>query len=223
MWNTLAVCAQEVWVLAYYDDSSLYIRCKDYFENDASLIHPTEVTRWDCEDDDGDYTREDVVETECGCPSTSSLDTTPSPTTPETTPAPLTPTLAPYVAVPSACGATESFRITSVGLPEVEGCFQATDESFSNPGATFEIWSVSGNTQFNQVVILGVADDGTGEVVSFKRKAQAKRCLFTRSACFLKVVNSPLKLCMLSYNAHYLLGPFSAAKRCPQCALGIAL
>ncbi|CAM9886034.1 unnamed protein product [Scytosiphon promiscuus] len=64
----------------------------------------------------------------------------------------------------SSCGATESFQIVSEGLAEVEGCFQATNESFSIPGATIEIWSVRGNIGFGQIAVVGYAADGAGEV-----------------------------------------------------------
>ncbi|CAN0087269.1 unnamed protein product [Scytosiphon promiscuus] len=174
------------WVLVFHDvaDDLFYHRCIDADENDATLIHPTEVTQWDCVDGD-DFTILDAVTTSCGC-------TTPSPTLgssfQEPTPVPLTPTptpltaaasLAPSTPTPepvapvspptpqpaglSTCGATESFRVMSGSFPEVGGCFQATEESFSNPGGTFEVWSVSGNTNYDQVVVVGLADDGTGE------------------------------------------------------------
>jgi len=65
-------------VLGYYDPNegasgSLFIRCKDADEANASLIHPTEVAEWDCVNDDLDViTRYDVVETTCNCPTTPS-------------------------------------------------------------------------------------------------------------------------------------------------------
>lgn len=81
MGTTLAAYAQEfyTWVLTYLNEGEgVYVhRCRDADVNDASLIHPTEVTRWDCEDDEEDYTVLDAVETECGCPS-------PAPTAPAT-------------------------------------------------------------------------------------------------------------------------------------------
>lgn len=73
-------------------------------------------------------------------------------------------TLAPFVAAPSSCGATESFQITS-DLSEIEGCFQATEESFSNPGSTAEAWTVGGDLDYEQVAVIGFADDGTGDEV----------------------------------------------------------
>lgn len=199
-------CIQEIWALSHYTGTGFIHRCKDAFENDASLIHPTEVTRWDCEDDDGVFVRDDAVETVCGCPTSSSTAPEPTPAplarawaTLSPTPAPLTPTLPPSTPTPepvapvspSSCGATESFRITSAGLREVEGCFQATDASFSNEGGTLEIWSVSGTTDLDQISVFGFADDGTGDVVSqtpsqfatlrpFRRPRRAPRVLCIR-------------------------------------------
>lgn len=71
----VCVCAQVIWVLTFYDeaDELYYHRCRDADGNDASLFHPSEVTQWDCEDGDGDYTLLDVVETICDCPTTPSL------------------------------------------------------------------------------------------------------------------------------------------------------
>ncbi|CAN0423046.1 unnamed protein product, partial [Ectocarpus sp. 12 AP-2014] len=60
-----------IWVLSQYQDyvlgGTLEIRCKDSDENDASLIHPTEVIQWDCEEADNEFTRLDYVTTTCGC------------------------------------------------------------------------------------------------------------------------------------------------------------
>ncbi|CAN0458263.1 unnamed protein product, partial [Ectocarpus sp. 12 AP-2014] len=54
-----------IWVLSQYQDyvlgGTLEIRCKDSDENDASLIHPTEVVQWDCEEADNEFTRLDYV------------------------------------------------------------------------------------------------------------------------------------------------------------------
>ncbi|CAN0129309.1 unnamed protein product [Scytosiphon promiscuus] len=183
-----------MWVLSFHDvaEDMFYHRCLDVDENDATLIHPTEVTQWNCWDSDSGgnsdsehYTTLDAVTTNCGCPTPSP---TMGPTSPEPTPVPFTPTptpstaaatVAPSTPAPepvapvspptpqptglSTCGATESFRISSGSLPEVGGCFQATGDSFSNPGATIEVWSVSGSTNSEQVIVVGFADDGTGE------------------------------------------------------------
>eukprot|EP00752_Nemacystus_decipiens_P005787 g5236.t1 len=157
-----------IWVLAHFDavEEFYRIRCRDADYQDASLIHPSEVTQWDCMDDDDEFTRLDAATATCGCLSTSSdpssASTSPAPVlTPE--PTPVTSPSTPTPVDPNACGETESFRIKSDQLPLVEGCFQATQESFANPGASFEVWTVSGNTQYDQVIVAAIADDGTGE------------------------------------------------------------
>ncbi len=84
-------------------------------------------------------------------------------TTPEllTTPEPVAPvsSFTPQPAVPSSCGPTESFLITSAGLPAVEGCFQATEYLHSGGDRT-EVWSVSGVLEYDQVVVSGNQNDG---------------------------------------------------------------
>ncbi len=105
----------------------------------------------------------------------SSMVPTPAPTfeivpAPVATPAPDTP-VAPSTPQPAgSCGATESFRITSGVTSDVEECFQATEETFSNSdgseGGFLEVWSPSGGLEYDQLVVFGVADDGTGEQVS---------------------------------------------------------
>ena len=74
-----------------------------------------------------------------------------------------TPTASPASGL--ACGATVSFQVASVDLPVAEGCYQATEASYSTGGA-FEVWSVSGTLDFGEVVVVGFTDDGTGEYVS---------------------------------------------------------
>lgn len=68
----------------------------------------------------------------------------------------------------SSCGATESFQVTSVAIPEIEGCFQATSLSYST-GDVVEVWTVSGELSQEEVAIFGNWDDGTGEVVGHRR------------------------------------------------------
>ena len=80
-------------------------------------------------------------------------------TSPAPTPVALTPATTPQPAVPSSCGANESFRITSAALPEVEGCFQAT-EAMHSTGSVVETWSVSGSIEYDQVMLSGNQDDG---------------------------------------------------------------
>lgn len=65
----------------------------------------------------------------------------------------------------SYCGETESFQIVSAALPLAQGCFQATEQMFSTPGSTGEVWSLDGTLDLGQVVVIGLADDGTGEQV----------------------------------------------------------
>ncbi|CAN0028224.1 unnamed protein product [Pylaiella littoralis] len=94
-----------------------------------------------------------------------------APSTPPKTPAPESspqqPSAAtpqPVVSSPSSCGATESFQITSGGLPEIEGCLQATDASFSNLGSNLEVWTVSGDTSYDQVAVIGYSADGNEQM-----------------------------------------------------------
>eukprot|EP00752_Nemacystus_decipiens_P005788 g5237.t1 len=176
-----------IWVLAHHDivDELYHIRCRDANEEEAALLHPTEVVQWNCVDNLGEFTGLDGVTATCGCPvtpgptaapdfvppatPTPTSPSTPEPTSPSTpeltsppTPEPTSPTT-PAPVDPNACGSTESFRIKSDQLPVVAGCFQATQESFSNPGSAFEVWTVSGSTLLGQVMVFGLADDGTGE------------------------------------------------------------
>lgn len=70
--------------------------------------------------------------------------------------------------VAGSCGAEESFQITSSALPDVQGCYQSTNESFSNPGSLKELWTVSGTTASDQVTVIGWAEGGE-KVVSQSR------------------------------------------------------
>lgn len=63
------------------------VNCYDYYEENGVLMHPTEVQRWDCTDDDCEYTHEDYATTTCA-----SCTPTPAPTAAvEETPAPSVP------------------------------------------------------------------------------------------------------------------------------------
>lgn len=92
---------QEVWIWAHYDsiENTYSVKCYDWYEDDASTIHPTEVRRWDClESATNSFSRLDYANTTCG-----SCAPTPSPTTAiePSTPAPLTLTPSPaYVTTP---------------------------------------------------------------------------------------------------------------------------
>jgi len=138
IWNDFAVCAQEIWVLAYYDGSSFSIRCKDANEDDANQIHPTEVSQWDCEDEDGDYTVLNAVETECGCP----------------TPAPLTPSTS------DICPEGGSFYVTAVwddydDLGTMNGCYEDSGhENFDAPE-----YFRGGQKADDQPVVISLEDD----------------------------------------------------------------
>ncbi|CAN0444073.1 unnamed protein product [Pylaiella littoralis] len=94
-----------------------------------------------------------------------------APSTPPKTPAPESSpqqpsagTPQPIASSPSSCGATESFQVTSDGLPEIEGCFQATDASFSKLGSNLEVWTVSGDISFDQVAVIGYSADENEQV-----------------------------------------------------------
>lgn len=96
-------------------------------------------------------------------PSTSPASEPVAPSTPS--PAAGTQTAAPVAApVGSSCEAAESFQITSTDLPNIQGCFQATEESYAT--GPIAIWTGSGAFDFNEIWIIGLADDGTGEYVS---------------------------------------------------------
>lgn len=97
-----------------------------------------------------DAATDDELKLECGC-------STPAPTSP--------PTEQPVTAAAS-CGAAETFRFTFGDLPGIEGCFQQTF-SFSDPGSTSEIWSMTGTVDLEQVFVFAIKDDGAGDVVSW--------------------------------------------------------
>ena len=66
----MRLATKYVWVLAHYDETKgVYTRrCYDADINDASLIHPTEVTQWDCYDEEtSDFTRTYGATATCGC------------------------------------------------------------------------------------------------------------------------------------------------------------
>ena len=114
---TVGVYAQETWVLAHYDsiEGWYYFRCRDADGIDASQTHPTEVTSWECIDENDYYTVLGAVDTTCGCSSS-------SPITSEPTPAPFTPT------TPTSCSDGDSFYLDVLGyswddLGTLDGCF----------------------------------------------------------------------------------------------------
>ncbi|CAM9980650.1 unnamed protein product [Ectocarpus sp. 12 AP-2014] len=69
-----------------------------------------------------------------------------------------------------SCGDGESFLISSDVLPAVEGCFQNTQQLFSN-GDEYEWYSVSGTSEWDQVTVMGessaFADDDGDEIKPF--------------------------------------------------------
>eukprot|EP00752_Nemacystus_decipiens_P005789 g5238.t1 len=148
-----------IWVLAHHDivDELYHVRCRDANEEEAALLHPTEVVQWNCVDGLGEFERLDGVTATCGCPVTPGPTAAPG-SVPAATPAPTSPTT-PAPVDPNACGAIESFRIKSDQLPDAEGCFQATEESFAT--GNLDVWSVTGRLEFNQFLVLAISDDGT--------------------------------------------------------------
>lgn len=125
------------WGLFYgeEDSASLLHRCKDADETEASLIHPTEVTQWDCRDADSEspeFAVVDAVETSCGCatPAPTSSPTTSSPTTgPAST---QSPTMVPRVSSSSSSssssvplGAVIGGSVAGVALLAVAGVLVA--------------------------------------------------------------------------------------------------
>ena len=135
---TMAVCVQETWVLAFYDSGLGYYswRCKDADENDASLIHPSEITQWDCQDSYGDYTWLDAVETTCNCPTT-----------------------------PSSCVDGDSFYLNVIGyswdgLSTFDGCFSDSGYTFNYLTSYFR----GGVRAYGEPAVY--ATDGYGSTVS---------------------------------------------------------
>eukprot|EP00903_Cladosiphon_okamuranus_P017678 g16278.t1 len=63
----------------------------------------------------------------------------------------------------SSCGVTESFQITSSDLPTIDGCYQATTESYGDEGADTAIWSVRGTFDAGQILVVGMSNDGAAE------------------------------------------------------------
>ncbi|CAM9789902.1 unnamed protein product [Ectocarpus sp. 4 AP-2014] len=91
---------------------------------------------------------------------------TPSPTLepidfPDVVPAPSS---SPGIAPSSpTCGETESFQIISSDLPVVQGCFQATSSLFSTPESTEEFWSLTGEAEFESILVGAILDEDTEE------------------------------------------------------------
>ncbi|CAN0400174.1 unnamed protein product [Ectocarpus sp. 12 AP-2014] len=96
----------EVWVIATYQNGVTTTRCRDYFLYDYTTQHPTQVSSWDCEDEqDGDWVYEATISTTCGCDDTPAPmeALTPAPTPARTaTPATLAPTATPPTPLPTA-------------------------------------------------------------------------------------------------------------------------
>ncbi|CAB1103066.1 unnamed protein product [Ectocarpus sp. CCAP 1310/34] len=90
---------------------------------------------------------------------------TPSPTLkpidfPDVVHAPSSPEIAPSS---PTCGDTESFQIISSELPDVQGCFQATSTLFSTPESTEEYWSLTGEAEFESILVASILDLDTEE------------------------------------------------------------
>ncbi|CAN0500726.1 unnamed protein product, partial [Ectocarpus sp. 12 AP-2014] len=74
------------------------------------------------------------------------------------------PSSSPEIAPSSpTCGDTESFQIISSELPVVQGCFQATSSSFSTPESTEEYWSLTGEAEFESILVGSILDEDTEE------------------------------------------------------------
>ncbi|CBJ26644.1 expressed unknown protein [Ectocarpus siliculosus] len=61
------------------------------------------------------------------------------------------------------CGDTESFQIISSELPDIQGCFQATSTLFSTPESTEEYWSLTGEAEFESILVGSILDEDTEE------------------------------------------------------------
>lgn len=95
-----------------------------------------------------------------------------------------TPSPAEDVALPSpapvageSCADGESFQIFSAAFPVVQGCFQAASALFSTPGTTIEAWSVDGTVDPEQIIVIGLADDGADQErrSSFRAEKKVRR------------------------------------------------
>ncbi|CAM9983254.1 unnamed protein product [Pylaiella littoralis] len=124
----------------------------------SSASHPVDVTTWFCNfaSSDTDTATTGEIQLTCGCSSSGTLAPTSSPTSVSAG------TTSSSYTASGSCGATEEFQLTSLDLPDIEGCFELTSETFSNAGSTVEAWSTDGTTFFDQVFVLGFIDDGTG-------------------------------------------------------------
>ncbi|CAM9310195.1 unnamed protein product [Ectocarpus sp. 8 AP-2014] len=61
------------------------------------------------------------------------------------------------------CEDTESFQIISSELPDIQGCFQATSTLFSTPESTGEYWSLTGEAEYESILVGSILDEGTEE------------------------------------------------------------
>ncbi|CAN0415771.1 unnamed protein product [Ectocarpus sp. 12 AP-2014] len=114
----------EVWIIATYRYDTYNTRCRDYGLNDYTTLHPTEVSYWACEDDEGGYAYNDLsatISTTCGCdtPAPTAAPATPAPTAapatpdPTSTPATPDPTATPATPDPTSTPATPGPTATS--------------------------------------------------------------------------------------------------------------
>ncbi|CAN0038421.1 unnamed protein product, partial [Ectocarpus sp. 13 AM-2016] len=74
------------------------------------------------------------------------------------------PSSSPEIAASSpTCGDTESFQIISSELPGVQGCFQATSTLFSTPESTEEYWTLTGEAEYESILVGAYLDEDTEE------------------------------------------------------------
>ncbi|CAN0152780.1 unnamed protein product [Ectocarpus sp. 6 AP-2014] len=118
----------EVWGIATYVEGITNTRCIDYYLNEYTTLHPTEVIYWACEDDDGGFsykTLSATISTVCGCdtPAPTAAPTTPPPTPGPATPDPSAaratpdPTAAPTTPLPAAASAPAPSAVSSTPAP----------------------------------------------------------------------------------------------------------
>ncbi|CAN0349467.1 unnamed protein product [Ectocarpus sp. 12 AP-2014] len=115
----------QVWGIATFVAGTENTRCIDFYTNDYTTQHPTEVSYWACEDDDGGFsytTLSATISTICGCDTpapTAAPNPTAAPPTPDPTAAPTTPLpTAPSAPAPTAASSTPAPAATPGRTPD---------------------------------------------------------------------------------------------------------
>lgn len=102
----LTVCTLfcvKVWSISTWneDEDRRNVRCYDEDLNDYSMVHPTEVDTWICENTEGSFALYPTITMTCGCSTPSPISATSSPAPVVSTPIPTaTSSSAPVVSTP---------------------------------------------------------------------------------------------------------------------------